>query len=93
MSEAQQRRIEAIDAGREASIMSGVVGPWIADKITDEVKRMVAEYRGGEMTHDRMVGTIAGIAMLMTLTSDLESTQRRANVAADKEFGNAPQAR
>lgn len=84
----QQNRLDQIERGRTSSLIESVVGPWINSRIGVEVRLMVAEYRGNNMSHDQMVGRIAGIAMMLTMVNELENTQRQAEGASDKEFGN-----
>lgn len=85
----QKDRLDQIEKGRAASMIESLVGPWINERIGIEVQLMVAEYRGGQMTHDQMVGRVAGMAMMFTMASELQNLQRRAEGAAEKEFGNA----
>lgn len=87
--ESQYTRLDKIEAGRDATIISGLIAPWVNTRISNEVQLMVADFRSQLMTHDMMVGRIAGIAMLLTLMSELENIQVQASTAVEKEMSNA----
>lgn len=82
---------ELMERAKEASLTHSVVIPFVNDKITQHVQMMVALYRGGKYTHDQLLGLVAEIAALMALVSDLEAQVRQGDIAAEREFRDAPQ--
>jgi hypothetical protein len=87
----QDRRLERMDVmeeGREASIVASVVVPLINTRITNYVQQLSSMYRGGQYNHDMLLGKVAEITAMLNLISDLESKQRRGDVAAQKEMGD-----
>lgn len=85
----QQRNLDAMSDGYMAAQAESAFGTIIADKIHDTMVRLIALYRGGEYTHDQLVGHIAEISALDSLRAHLESKQRVAIAARRKELGNA----
>jgi len=88
MSNGQRFNLEKIERGRDASLMGGIVKPYIDEKVTIQIRRLVQLYRGGQYTHDMLVGGIAHIAGLLMLLEDLEAIYRQGVVASEKEFGD-----
>jgi len=88
----QLRRMDSMEAAREASVAASIVIPLINTRITNYVQQMAGLYRGGQFTHDQLLGKVAEITAMLNLIADLESTQRIGDIAAQKEFGDAPQA-
>jgi hypothetical protein len=83
------RNAERIEDGREATLVRGVVEPWINGYIDDKVTLMVAIYRSGSYTHDDLVGKVAEISALRSLIDSLQSTERRGSIAMEKENAKA----
>jgi hypothetical protein len=77
-----------MEAGREAAVIEGLVGPYIRDRIETIVKLMVSEYRGGTATYASLLGRTAEISALMGILSDLDSTQAKGDAASEREFAN-----
>lgn len=84
----QKENLEKMERGQEAALMEATIGPYINNRISGIVQRMVASYRSERTEHDRLVGYAAQIAGLFDLISDLENAQRQGHVAAQKEMGN-----
>ena len=87
----QEGRLEAIQHGREASAVKGLIHPYIDNRISGLVMRMAVAYRSNQANHDLLLGTVAQIAGFMDLLSDLESHALRGEVAANKEMNNGSQ--
>ena len=90
---ANPRNLELIERSREASVIEGAVGPYVQERISRIVQSLVSHYRGGQATHDIMVGGIAGISELMGMMSDLENKQQQGVVASNREMTGDPAAR
>lgn len=88
---ANERNIEAIEAGRQAVAMSGAIRSFVDERMRDHVQGLINMYRAGAvrpLDHDQLVGKVAEITALSDLLSDLESVARRGEVAANREFGD-----
>jgi len=81
-------RMDTMEDGREASIVASIVVPLINTRITNYVQQLAAMYRGGQYNHDSLLGKVAEITAMLNLIADLESKQRRGDVAAQKEMGD-----
>lgn len=90
---ANPRNLELMDRAREASVIEAAVGPYVQERISRIVQQLVAHYRGGQATHDLMLGGIAGISELMGMMSDLENKQQQGVVASNREMSGDPAAR
>lgn len=88
----QSRNHELMERAKDASLIHSSVLPFINDKVTQHVTMMVALYRGKQFTHDQLLGIVAEISALLSLTTDLEAQMRQGDIAAEKEFKNAPKA-
>lgn len=84
-------RLDAMDAAREASVSLSVVAPLINIRITNYIQQLAGMYRGGQYTHDQLLGKVAEITAMLNLISDLESTQRVGDIAAQKEIDGGPE--
>lgn len=84
----QQQNIERIEAGREATFVRGAIQGIVDDQIRTSVVHLVSMYRQGGIDHDMLVGKVAEIAALESLMAELDSRERRAEVAIEREFGN-----
>ena len=78
-----------IERGRHAGLAAGIVKPLIEQKISEQLKLLVARYRDSEITHDDLVGGIGGISALMGLMSDLERTHNQGNKAIEAEYATS----
>jgi len=90
--EKRLNRLDTMDRGREAGFALAVVVPLINTRITNYVQQLAGMYRGGEYTHDQLLGKVAEITAMLNLISDLESAQRIGDTAAQKELGDGPEA-
>lgn len=90
-SDAQRRRHELMEAGREATELAAVIYQPINDQIELIMMQLINHYRQGVMNHDYIIGKLGEVAGLTQLLSDLEMKQNRASLAAEKELSNAPQ--
>jgi len=79
--------LDAMEDGRNAAVIASIVQPYIKDRIDNCVIALVQDYRGRTLTHDLMLGKIAEMAALMDMISNLDSTQRQGEVAANRELG------
>ena len=82
------RRFDAMDAGRDAALVSSVVVPLINGRITTYVQQLAGMYRGGQVNHDMLLGKVAEITAMLNLIADLEGAQRQGDIAAEKELGD-----
>lgn len=80
---------EAIERGQQASVIASVVAPYVQDRITAYVQQLAGLYRGGQYTHDQLLGKVAEITALLNMMSHLESDQRSGDIASQKEFQGA----
>jgi hypothetical protein len=89
---ANQRNIEAIEEGRQATVIAGAIREYVDSRIRDHVIELMGMYRSGALhpiSHDMVLGKVAEITALSDLISDLESKAMRGDVAARREFGDA----
>lgn len=84
----REARLRKIEDGQQASSIETIVGPYIQQKITEQVKLLVSHWRADTLPHDKMVGIIGGISALEAMMSDLRSIQQQAWTASEKEFGD-----
>jgi hypothetical protein len=94
MNNSQVNNIENIQRAEQASAIRGAFGPYIQGYIDQIVSFLVAHYRGGQLSHDMMVGKIAEISSLMAFMDHLDSDMRAGDAARDREYGHgstAPQ--
>lgn len=88
---ANERNLEAIEEGRNATVIAGTIRPYIDDRMREHVLALMAMYRNGAVgaiSHDMMIGKVAEITALSDLLSDLESVARRGETAARREYGD-----
>lgn len=76
-----------IDRGRRAAVAQGVVTPFIEERIVKINKKLVNQYRSGELTQQLMIGSIGELSALSDLIQELEHAQRIAIGASEKEYG------
>jgi ribosomal protein L17 len=89
---ANERNIEAIDAGREATVIAGAIRGYVDDQIRQHLVSLMSMYRNvavRPVDHDQILGKVAEITALSDLISDLENVARRGDTAARREFGDA----
>ena len=82
------RRFDAMDAGRDAALVSSVIVPLINSRITTYIQQLAGLYRGGQLGHDMLLGKVAEITAMLNLIADLEGAQRQGDIAAEKELGD-----
>ena len=85
----QDDRLLRMEHGRQATIISGLVKPYVDSKISFLVQEMAAKYRTGEANHDFLLGRTAEITALLNMMSDLERLYKVGVKAANQELGNA----
>ena len=85
----QHRNLETIQDGRNATIVAGVVRPYIDERIYLLMHNMAGMYRSKQLNHDILVGTAAQMSCLLDMLSDLDSKARQGDIAANKEIGRA----
>jgi hypothetical protein len=88
MNDAQVNNIEAIQRADHAAVFKGLAEPFIHSYINNSISSLVAHYRGGQLTHDLMLGKVAEISALMALMDNLHSEMRAGDAARDREFGH-----
>lgn len=86
--EAQEDRLERMQAGREATALTGLLKPYMDDRVDLIVHRMVSLYRQGTADYPALLGAAAQISCIMDILSDLDTTRNRGNVSAAKELKN-----
>lgn len=80
-------RADAIDRGRQATLVEAVVTPYISERVAKVTQKLVAAYRSGDLTEQLMTGSIGEITALQDLLRELEHDQRLGIGAAEKEYG------
>lgn len=88
---ANERNIEAIDEGRQATVIAGAIREYVDERMREHVIALMSMYRNGAVgviSHDMLIGKVAEITALSDLLSDLENTARRGETAARREFGD-----
>lgn len=85
----KEERPQIIERGRQAVLIESVTGEFIASQEARLVTDLVRQYRGGTLSHDKMVGAVGGITALRDLVTELESEQRRATTAFQQEHDDA----
>lgn len=86
MVDKQDLRMQSMQKGREASIIAGLVGPYLNDQISNLVAKMAATYRSGQMDYQTLLGAAAQITFCLDLMSHLESQVRQADHATKEEL-------
>lgn len=85
----QEARMQAMQRGREASIIGGLIGPYLNDKVTIIISRMASSYRSGQIDYTTLLGAAAQVTLCLDIISDLESRGRQAETATQEEL-NGP---
>lgn len=88
MSE-QDDRLLAVQRGREAVVLMGMLRPYIDGRVHDLVHQMVARYRQGTADLPSLLGIAAQVTCLVDLLSDLDNRAKRGDNAMKKEIDNA----
>ena len=88
VSLSQQDRIDAIQKGSDASRIEALLAPYIQQEIMMRISHLTAAYRSDTLSHDKMIGMIGAISALQEIMSNLDSIQRQAIQAAEKEYGS-----
>lgn len=82
----QEHDIEKIEEGREAILARAAVRQLIDDQMRVAITLMIAEYRGGDIRHDFVIGKVAELAALEGLLAEFDAREQRGIVAANREF-------
>ncbi len=86
MEEKQARRHRVMEEGAMATAVLGAFRGLILERQQEVVSQLVATYRGREAAGMVYIGMAAELSALDGLLSNLESTVRRGEVAAEKEM-------
>lgn len=90
--DAQEDRLERIQAGREATALIGLLKPYMDDRVALLVHQMVSRYRQGTADYSTLLGTAAQITCIMDILSDLDTTRNRGTTSASQELKDAANA-
>jgi hypothetical protein len=82
----QQRRLELIAGGREATAMMGVLRPYIDHRVQLLIHKMAGMYRSNTCEFPNLIGIAAQITCLMDMLSDLDSRARQGDQAMREEL-------
>lgn len=91
-AEAQEDRLERIQAGREATALIGLLKPYMDERVAILVHKMASHYRQGTADFPTLLGAAAQISGILDILSDLDTTRNRGTTSASQELGNAPNA-
>lgn len=83
----RDEHLQRMETGRQATIISGLVKPYIDNKIASIVHEMAGAYRNREATHDFLLGRTAEITALLNMMSDLERAYKLGVKASHQELG------
>lgn len=84
----QADRLLTIEEGKQATAALAYILAPIQQYQLRTVTRMINSYFSGNTEHDHLVGSVAELAALSRLISELENAQRRGNVAQEQEYKN-----
>lgn len=84
--ESSADRIETIEEGKLATLTANYLFEPVQEAREKAIKKLISCYRAEKTHHDILVGIAAELSALDALMSGLESTQLRAEVAANKEY-------
>ena len=79
---------DILKKGSDAARIEALLGPYIQQEIMLRINHLTAAYRSDTLSHDKMVGMIGAISALQEVMSNLDSVQRQAIQAAEKEYGS-----
>lgn len=79
---------DILKKGSDAARIEALLGPYIQQEIMLRISHLTAAYRSDTLSHDKMVGMIGAISALQEVMSNLDSVQRQAIQAAEKEYGS-----
>lgn len=85
-AEAQEDRLERIQAGREATALIGLLKPYMDDRVALLVHKMATHYRNGTAEYPVLLGTAAQISGILDILSDLDTTRNRGTTSAAQEM-------
>lgn len=88
--EAQEDRLERIQAGREAVALTGLLKPYMDNRVDLIVHMMVSHYRSGTANLNNLLGAAAQISCIMDILSDLDTTRNRGDISARQELKDGP---
>jgi hypothetical protein len=77
-----------LQKGSDAARIEMLLGPFIQNEISMRISHLTAAYRSDTLSHDKMVGMIGAISALQEIMSNLDSIQRQAIQAAEREYGS-----
>jgi|SRR5262245_48575840 len=80
--------LEAMQRADEAAAVRGVISGFVNEQVWACLNHLVANYRGGTLSHDTMLGKVAEISALTSLVDALDGSMRAGETAREKEFGN-----
>jgi hypothetical protein len=90
--EKQTDNLEMIHRGDQASMLQVAASNYVHASINAAISALVAHYRGGQLSHDQMLGKIAEISALMYLLDSLQGDIRVGEAARDREYGDGTKA-
>lgn len=82
----QAQRLHRIEKGKQAVQAAAFLLEPILESREKALKKMIAAYRGGTVTHDLLLGGIAEITALDNLVTELNNAQTQGEAAAEREF-------
>lgn len=87
-----EANLKTIDLSDRAAAVRGAVSAYIHDNINNLISNLVAHYRGGQLTHDMLVGKVGEMSALMSLLEQVHSDLRAGEAAREREYGDGSQA-
>lgn len=84
----QQANLQQIEMSDRASAVLGASSEYIHGSVNSAISFLVAHYRGGQLTHDIMLGKIAEMSALMSLLDSIHSDMRGGDAARSREYGD-----
>lgn len=69
-------------------MIEALLGSYVQQEIMTRIAHLTAAYRSDTLSHDKMIGMIGAIAALQEVMSNLDSIQRQAIQASEKEYGS-----
>lgn len=84
----REGNLNRMHEGRHATVIAGLVKPYIDNKVTLLVHEMCNAYRSREATHEFLLGKTAEVTALLNLMADLERAYKLGVNASKQEIGN-----
>ena len=85
----QHTNLQQIELSDRAATVLGASTEYIHGNINNSISFLVAHYRGGQLTHDVMLGKIAEMSALMSLLDSIHADMRGGDAARTREYGDA----